>query len=455
MARDIRTSRRRKGCAAPKARKKRAGVRTRATILTAGVLMACSVATQVARADPAAQARFHDQLARTYYNARSFEAALREFFLEQRVSPNPRIAYNIALCFQDLDRREEAFLYFGEYLASDDSDPERRSYAERTVESLKRRTARVLVRSEPPGAEVYVDRREHGSYGKTPKVLAIPPGDHEVWVELDGYRVATGKIIARRGEEETLELRPQQIVGHLRVTSPVSGQVFVRTAAGSNAAQGDAPFEADLAPGSYEIRVHAPGYMPWSSLARVEAEMGVEVAAALQPAPAVTGDITVTSNAPGALVELGGEPVGFTPTVLSDVRVGAHDLRVRTQSLLPWTGRVDVVAEERSWVTVSLQKTPAVHHSPSTWVVAGLGAAALVAGGVLGVLAIQAHHDFEGVPVGSDRTVLRERGITLNTAADASLITAAVAVGAALVLYVVTGETRGDPSSASVARSRR
>jgi outer membrane receptor for ferrienterochelin and colicins len=419
------------------------------------VLMACCLATSLAEADPAAQARFHDELARNYYRLRNFDAALREFFLEQRLSPNPRIAFNIALCFQQIERSEDAFLYFSEYLASDDSAPERRQYAERTVESLKQVTARVLVHSEPEGADIYVDRRELGSYGRTPKVVALVPGEHNVQVELEGYRLATGKVVARRGEEVPVDLRLQQIVGHLRVTSPVGGQVIVRTAAGQTAGEGAAPFDANVAPGGYEIRVQARGYMPWAGLASVEPEKNAEVTAAPQPAPAVTGDITVTSNVPGALVELNGEPVGFSPTVLSDVRVGTHDLRVHTQATVPWTGRVEVAAEERSWLTVSLEEPPTVHRSPAMWVVAGLGAAAFATGGLFGVLASQAHSDFESAPPGTDRTLLRERGITLNTATDASLVTGAVAAGAAIVLYFATAERRGQPSSASVARSKR
>src|SRR5262245_60591162 len=101
------------------------------------IVLGCLLAGDPAHADPAAQARFHDELARQHYKARRYEQALREFFLEQRISPNPRIAFNIALCFQDLKRNEEAFQYLTEYLESSDDDPERRAYAEKAVQKLK------------------------------------------------------------------------------------------------------------------------------------------------------------------------------------------------------------------------------------------------------------------------------------------------------------------------------
>lgn len=435
--------------------RKQGGVAPRALFLLAGTWLACTCITKMAHADPAAQARFHDELARNAYQERSFKVALREFFLEQRISPNPRIAYNIALCFQELKRSDEAFLYFSEYLGSDDADPDRRAYAQRSVAELESKTARVLVKSTPPGAQIYVDRREYGSYGATPKVVAIAPGAHELLVELPGHRPATGKVVALRGEELEVALSPLRIVGHLRVTSPATGQVVVRSAAGESVGQGALPFEADVAPGSYEVSVHAPGYLPWTGLASVEAEKNAEVATALQPAPALTGDITVTSNIAGALVELNGEPAGFSPTVLSNVPAGTHALRIHTPSKLDWSGKIEVASEERSWLTVSLQDPPTVHHSTGTWIVAGLGGAALVTGGVLALLARQAHRDFEGAPAGSDRTVLRERGIALNLAADVTLISGAIATGAALVLYFATAERRGEPSSVSLSRSKR
>ena len=417
-------------------------------------LAVCALASSTAVADPAAQARFHDELARSHYSAGRFEQALREFFLEQRISPNPRISFNIALCFQDLKRGEDAFQFLSEYLASSDADPERRAYAEKAIASLKTSLALLSVRSVPDGANIYVDRRELGGYGVTPKVIAVSAGDHEVWVEREGYRAATTKITARRGEELPVELAPERIIGELSVTSPGSGQVTVRSPAGETVGEGALPFKTNLPPGTYEIGVVSPGHLPWAGVAHVEAGETSSITAVPQETPAPTGSITVTSNVAGALVELNGQPAGFSPTVLSSVKVGAQRLRVTAPSLLPWSGKVDVAAEQRSWLTVSLEEPPSTRVSPATWVVGGIGAAGLVAGGVLAVLAGQAHADFENAPPDTDRTALRDRGVTLNTASDIAFVTGAVVTAAAVVLYFTTKEVRGRPSAASMTRSK-
>jgi outer membrane receptor for ferrienterochelin and colicins len=412
------------------------------------VLLACCLKAQPASADPAAQARFHDELARQHYQAKRFEQALREFFLEQRISPNPRIAFNIGLCFQDLSRDEDAFQYFSEYLASDDPDPGRRRYAEQVVQSLRGKLALVRVQSTPSGARIFVDRRELGSYGTTPRLVALPAGEHEVWIELEGHRSASGKVTLEPARELLLELAPERIVGQLRVTSPSAGEVTVKSAAGETLGHGPAPLELSVPPGSYELSVSSPRYLPWSSLAQVEPDQTTTVAALPQLAPEPTGSITVTSNVPGALVEINGEPAGFSPTVLSNVKLGVHELRVHAPNLVPWSGELDVQAEQRSWLTVSLEEPPSSRPSLATWVVGGVGATALATGGILAIVAAQTHADFEDATSAADRRALRERGETLNTAVDVALITGVVALGVATVLYFTTQEVRGRPSSA-------
>jgi hypothetical protein len=130
-------------------------------------------------------------------------------------------------------------------------------------------------------------------------------------------------------------------------------------------------------------------------------------------------------------------------------------VRVVSPKLLPWSGTVPVNADERSWLTVSLEEPPTVRQSPATWIAGGIAATALVTGGVLALFAAQTHSAFESAEAGANRNALRERGLTLNTATDVALVTGAVAAVTAVVLYFTTREVRGKPSSASVTRSKR
>jgi hypothetical protein len=229
------------------------------------------VSVQAARADDAAAARFHDERAREHYARGRYEAAIREFFLEQRIAPNPRIVFNIALCFQLLGEDAEAFQMYTEYLADADADEDedRRRQARDAVEELAPRVSRLRVTSNPPGAEIYVDHEEHGSYGRTPTVIAVSPGEHRVVLTRSLHRSAETTVQADRGQESAVELDLTPITGSLEVTASVDGGATVRTPAGRTVASGDTPLSVDLPPGPYAVAVTAEGWQRDRSLIEV------------------------------------------------------------------------------------------------------------------------------------------------------------------------------------------
>jgi outer membrane receptor for ferrienterochelin and colicins len=405
----------------------------------------------VVRADPAAQARFHDERARHHYELREYEAAIREFLLEERLAPNPRTKFNVAVCFQQLDRSADAFAYFTEYLASEDQDPERRRYAEDALAVVSRRVARIEVTSEPAGAKIFVDRRELGSYGVTPQTVAVPPGTHRVWVELEGYRPAEGKVEARLGESASVQLLPVLIVGKVVVGSPRGASVVLRNGADVVVSQGRVPHSVELRPGSYQVEVRAAGYLPWRGPVMVEEGATATMTPTPERLPAPTGDMTVTSNVAGAVVELDGQPAGFTPVVLSGLDTQTHALAIRGQGTVPWEGSVEVRADERAWVTATLEPPAKVVRSPATWVFGGLGVASLGASAVLGYFAASAHADYEETRSPDDR----ELGLGLNRAGDVALVSGLVTTGVATALFFATAHREGRPSRATVARGER
>src|SRR5262249_22587107 len=148
---------------------------------------------------------------------------------------------------------------------------------ERAAAALEKSLALVRVASKPVGADIFVDRRELGSYGRTPKVIALPPGEHRIWVESAGHRPSEATVTARRGETVPVELVTERIVGRLSVASPVAGRASVRSATGETLQEGATPLEANVPPGSYEVTVTAAGHLPWSGVAHVGADESTTV----------------------------------------------------------------------------------------------------------------------------------------------------------------------------------
>lgn len=422
-----------------------------------------ALAPSEARADDAEQARFHDEAARRHYAAGRYDEAIREFFLEQRSAPNPRVTFNLALCFDQLHREEDAFTHFDEYLASTDDDAERRGLAQAAIERLRPRVARVLVVTEPPGATIYVDDREHGAWGHAPRTLVLPAGPHTLLFELDGHEPAQAVVEAARGAEVRAAGVLARVLGALEVRAPSAGQAEVRDASGAVAAQGPTPLRADLAPGDYSVEVRVPEHRPWTSLARVVARAVAQLDAAPAPLPIPAGDLTVTSSAAGALIEVDGEEAGFAPAVLVALPAGPHEVRVSHPGLAPWAGPVTIEADARSWLTVSLEPPAQTVRSPLTWVLGGVGLAVLAGGGVLGGLSLDAHARFTrleaaahaGTPPTSSPLDARSQGLSYATAADVLFASGAALVVTALVLYFATESTERQASAASFAGGDR
>jgi hypothetical protein len=177
-------------------------------ILVGAAACAVWIAPVPARADDATVARFRYERAQEFYRQRRFVEALEEFFLLQRVSPNPRISYNIALCFAQLGNENEAFLAYAGYLAGlprEDDDEGRRAQAEAAMSALAPRVAQLRVDSDPPGASIYVDRVELGSFGTTPRLLAVTPGVRAVRLELPGHEPKEVHVEARAGAEARVD----------------------------------------------------------------------------------------------------------------------------------------------------------------------------------------------------------------------------------------------------------
>jgi outer membrane receptor for ferrienterochelin and colicins len=418
-------------------------------------VVGCLLTAPDARADAAAQARFHDEQARAHYEHGRYEDAIREFYESLQLAPNPRITFNIALCFEQLKRPADAFMLFREYLDSDDPSAERQTYAQAAAEKLVPKIARFEIKSDPPGARIYVDRRELGDYGRTPRVIALQPGEHKVWVELEGYRPAESKAEAALGGLATVQLAPQQILGGLLVDSPVEGRAEIRTAEGKVVSEGSTPLQAKIPPGPYEITVHASAYSPWRGLAAVEADHDVTLKASPTPLPKPTAEVTVTSNISGAVVTVDGKPAAFAPSVLSGLSVGRHEFLVESPDRLPWQGPVELRASERTWITVSLEEPADTSRSPATWVVGGLGALSLVSSIVVGGVALSTHSEFESAVNDPNRGALRDRGQALNTAADVLLVTGVAGLAVGTILFFATEGESGTPSEASVTRGER
>jgi hypothetical protein len=157
---------------------------------------------------------------------------------------------------------------------------------------------RLLVRSTPSDAQVFIDDQEYGLTPATIRDLAVRT--YRVRVVRDGY------ISEERHVPITLT-RPAQSI----------------------------TFELEQAQASASVP---------------------ELASPLTPGGTWSGTLSVDSHPPGANVFIDGHLVGRTPISLPQIQAGAHMVRLELDAYRGWSSSVSVVVGGRNIVTASLEE---------------------------------------------------------------------------------------------------
>ncbi len=249
------------------------------------------------------------------YAKRDYEHALAAYFLSYRLVPNRNVLFNIARCYEAQDRWDEAYRYWHD-LFVDPSLPESdRRDVRLAISRLAPRVALISVTSTPPGAELYVDRKDLGSRGRTPQTIAVAPGAHTLLLELAGHEPTEVKAATTRGHEAKAEAALPRIVGTVTLTGTPEGAQIHESADGPSL--GTLPATLTFPPGQRLLVVTAPDHLPHQVLVDVKARQTVSATVALTEKPQPTGKVVVTSNRESAVVRVDGREFGFTPTVVT------------------------------------------------------------------------------------------------------------------------------------------
>jgi outer membrane receptor for ferrienterochelin and colicin len=317
------------------------GVRTLTrALLGAAVLLLLALLPRAARAsDVADEADLAFALGTQAYRRGDLRGALQQFLLSNRLAHNRNVLYNIARTYEKLSQFPEAYRYYWQALYGE-TDPEARARIETELEQIATRVAVVDVQTKPSGAMLYLDRKDLGPRGKSPRRFGVAPGSYKILAELPGYHRAELSLPPLQASQHvavTLELR--QILGQIQVTAPVGGSVRVDDTA---AASCQVPCKLEVAPGRHRLLVEKPGFDSRTVPVDVVANRRVTVAPTLEP---LTGSLVVETDEPGATVQVDGRTLGFTPAVMT-LPVGSHEVSVELHGFRGASRRA-VIAEGR------------------------------------------------------------------------------------------------------------
>ena len=324
-----------------------------------------------ARADDLAdEADLRFKLGAEAYQRGDYRAALAEFLTSNRLVPNRNVTYNVARCYEELKQFPEAYGYFALALAAE-TDEAGRARIERALANMRQQIAVLEIESDPPGAAVFVGRRDLGTRGNAPTTLGLKPGAYVVLAELPGFYPARVEVPAlAAGQSRRLMLRLEPILGRVTIAETASG-AEVR-AGGGEGARCVAPCQLDLPEGRHRLYLERPGYRTSEFDIDVRAKQVTTLRPELTP---LMGSLVVSTDEPGALVEVDDVPRGFTPLVLS-APVGPHRLRLSLTGFKAVTRdvmvadarqlRVDVALTQSEEVTAASRSTEEVEEAPSS-----------------------------------------------------------------------------------------
>ena len=299
-------------------------LRRAAALVLSSALLSSALPLPLASADDLAdEADLHFRIGTEAYSARDFRGALEHFLLSNRLVPNRNVIFNIARTYEQLTQYADAHRYYT--LALDvEQDAARRALINEAITRIRPYVAVLRVVTEPPGATIYINRRDLGPRGQTPRGLAFPPGRYRVLAELDGYEPGESpEVQATLGQETLVTLRLNRIVGTLHVDGESTG-ADVRVDRPDGPVAGTVPCDLVLAPGRHRLFVSREGYATSEQDVDVTPRATVNARPQLTP---LTGTLVINTDERDALVEVDGRPVGFTPVVVS-VPVGERRVRI-------------------------------------------------------------------------------------------------------------------------------
>ena len=306
------------------------------------------------------------------YSKGEFVSALEHFLASNRLASNRNVMFNIARAYEQLGRFPDAYRYYLD-ASREASDGKLQRDVTAALSRIGSRVAVIAVETSPPGATVYLDRRDLGSVGTSPSQLGLKAGTYTVIAELPGFEPITQSGVAvATGEVQRLRLELVRILGKVELAGEAGTRVRIDDERGAIACA--LPCTLDLPPGPHIAYFERAGFtVSPQTFTTVENTTVRSNASAV----AVVGSLLVAADETNALIEVDGKALGFTPAVIPNVPIGHRKVRVSLRGYQAVEREVDVrinaqsdlrdlvLVPERS-VSAASRETEAIEDAPAS-----------------------------------------------------------------------------------------
>ena len=348
------------------------------------------------------QAKAFFKQGREHYAAGRFAEALQAFEQANALRPHPLMLYNIGQVQEAMEDLPAALATFNKYMATSPGDADEVSEKIKELQGRLKKWATLQLSTTPPGATVWIGNRRHPPRGRTPMTLSIPPGRQMLILELAGHRKVKRPVDIKAKARLRLALAMPPILPTVLVrTNPPGARMFFDGRASSV----PSPATQGLKAGKHKIRVELDGYDPVERAVTLAASHTISaplvVDITLQRAQP-KGMMALVVDRPGMQVSIDGQPVGTTP-LEKPLRLpqGLHKLEITGEGIEPYSEMVNISAGQTTNTTVELGDGDSggssfnIDTETVSWVLIGLGGAALAGSAVTATLAFGADGDLQ------------------------------------------------------------
>lgn len=260
---------------APETPVKRSSAARPVRSLILGLLVALAVPLAASAQEPAPDPAYTAAVstAKQAFAAGDFLRAAASFEEAFSIEAKGNLLYNIAVCYEKAGKVPEAVANYERFIDAVPGTPLRPKIEQRIAAlraSIQGKYLSVNVRTEPPGAVIFVDDKARGAMGAAPVSFQLFPGSYTIIAELADYEPAKRRVELVEGQPMDLDIRliPSSRVGtvNLRI-SERGAEVSV-----DGRSVGRAPLEEPLRlmSGPHEITVVKPGFPTWTRTIEVQ-----------------------------------------------------------------------------------------------------------------------------------------------------------------------------------------
>ncbi len=301
--------------------------------------------------DVADEAEVLFRLGSEAFRSRDYDAALSHFFASNRLAPNRNVIFNIARSYEQKRDYVEAYRYYLRY--AEEATPEELAEVQSAMRRVEPYVAMLDITTTPPGATLYINRKDLGSYGQSPRKLALAPGTYTVLVEHPGYLPATASNITLEvGQVQRVAIAMERVLGSVQLSGRPEGAMVVIDDPADIRVVGNIPGDFEISPGRARITVSQDGFVPVVEEIEVKPNETVNLAITLERQ---SGALVVRAEESNALILLDGQPIGFTPVVVPSVPVGQHRLVVTLSGFRDYATIVEILPDEQTIVDAALE----------------------------------------------------------------------------------------------------